>query len=205
MPYGQFKSIAEVARTFEIEVTEGVAFTHEITLDVIDALFLMVQENLNDSTNYTTEYAICDALIRPILDIVAKNYTLKVWSHIPYNIDIQKGLVGEPDYLIAPKTKYGTMAKPSLCIIEAKKDNFDEGWTQAFAEMVATSIIDNTVTCYGIVTTGAIWQFGKLENNKFTIDPRYISATTELQRIFNMLNWLFNTISKTSTNQLNNS
>jgi hypothetical protein len=158
----------------------------------------MVQENLNDSTNYTTEYAICDALIHPILDIVAKNYTLKVWSHIQYNIDIQKGLVGEPDYLIAPKTKYGTMAKPSLCIIEAKKDNFDEGWTQTFAEMVATSIIDNTVTRYGIVTTGAIWQFGKLENNKFTIDPQYISATTELQRIFNMLNWLFNKISKTS-------
>jgi hypothetical protein len=39
MPYGQFKSITEVARTFEIEVTEGVAFIHEVTLDVIDALF----------------------------------------------------------------------------------------------------------------------------------------------------------------------
>ena len=196
MSYGKFKTIAEVAIKFDIEVSGGVTFLNEKKLKVVDALFSMVEENLTDKTNYVSEYAICDALIRPILDIVAKNYHLKVWSHIPYNIDEEKGLIGEPDYLIAAKTKYGTMARPSLCIIEAKKDNFDEGWAQALAEMVATTLLDDTATCYGVVTTGAIWQFGKLEQNVFIIDPTYLSASAELQRVFNTLNWIFDSLSK---------
>ena len=113
---------------------------------------------------------------------------------MPYNIDEKKGLVGEPDYLIAPKTKYGAMAKPSLCVIEAKKDDFNQGWAQALSEMVASSLLDAHI-CYGIVTTGAIWQFGKLDQGIFVIDPRYISATTELQLVFNTINWIFQEIS----------
>jgi hypothetical protein len=141
-----------------------------------------------------TEFAVCDAIIRPIIGIVAENYNLKIWSHVPYNVDEEKGLVGEPDYLIAPKTKYGAMAKPSLCVIEAKKDDFEDGWAQALSEMVASSLLGTDI-CYGIVTTGAIWQFGKLEKGVFVIDSRYLSATTELQRVFNTINWIFDIIS----------
>jgi len=57
-------------------------------------------------TNYVSEYAICEAIIRPILKTVAKNYSLKVWSHVSYDVDKEKGLVGKPDYLIAARTKY---------------------------------------------------------------------------------------------------
>jgi len=60
--------------------------------------------------------------------------------------------------------------------------------------MVA-SLLDENATCYGVVTTGTIWQFGKLENKVFMIDPNYLSATAELQRIFNLLNWVFDEIS----------
>jgi hypothetical protein len=42
------------------------------------------------------------------------------------------------------------------------------------------------------VTTGKIWEFGKLEDKLFTKVPDQVSATRELQEIFNMLNWLFN-------------
>jgi len=101
--------------------------------------------------------------------------------------------VGEPDYLIARRSKYGGMEKPSLCVIEAKRDDFDGGWTQALAEMVASSGAD---TCYAVVTTGKIWEFGKLENKIFTVDPISISATDNLQKTFNILNWFFDKISK---------
>lgn len=114
--------------------------------------------------------------------------------NVSYNVDEEQGLVGEPDYLIAPKTKYGAMARPALCVIEAKKDDFDGGWTQAWSEMVASSLLGASV-CYGIVTTGAIWQFGKLDGGRFIIDPRHLSATTELQRVFNTVNWVFDEIS----------
>ena len=114
-------------------------------------------------------------------------------------MDQENGLIGEPDYLIAPKTKYGGMETPPLCVIEAKKEKFDEGWAQALAEMVAASLQGATI-CYSCVTTGKIWEFGMLENKVFTRDPEQVSATRELQEIFNMLNWLIdksNTSSRT--------
>jgi len=194
MAYGTFNSVAEVAKKFDIEVADKSTFFKDNKLTIPDFLLSMVEKKLKDKISYVSEYAICETLIRPILDIVADNYALKVWSHIPYNVDKEKGLIGEPDYLIATRTKYGEMATPSLCIVEAKKENFDDGWTQALAEMVASSLLGEK-TCYAMVTTGAIWQFGKLENSVFTIDPRSLSATSELQTVFNTINWVFAEIS----------
>jgi hypothetical protein len=194
MAYGKFKSVEEVATKFDIEVADRTAFISEKKREILDVFLSMITKNLKDDTSYINKFAVCDAIIRPILGIVAENYNLKVWSHLSYNVDEEKGLVGEPDYLIAPKTKYGAMARPSLCIIEAKRDDFDQGWAQALSEMVASSLLGASI-CYGIVTTGAIWQFGKLNENVFVIDPKYISATTELQRVFNTINWIFHEIS----------
>lgn len=193
MPYGQFKSIEEVATQFDIEVTDRITFVAEKELVVSNIFLSMLTNKLRDKTSYVSEFAVCDAIIRPVLDIVVENTDLKVWSHVPYNVDETKGLVGEPDYLIAPITKYGAMARPVLCVIEAKRDDFDAGWTQALSEMVASSLLGADI-CYAIVTTGAIWQFGKLDKQRFTLDPNYLSATTELQRVFNTINWLFQKI-----------
>jgi hypothetical protein len=193
MAYGKFKSVEEVATKFDIEVADRTAFISEKKREILDVFLSMITKNLKDDTSYINEFAVCDAIIIPILGIVAENYNLKVWSHLSYNVDEEKGLVGEPDYLIAPKTKYGAMARPSLCVIEAKRDDFEQGWAQALSEMVASSLLGASI-CYGIVTTGAIWQFGKLNENVFVIDPKYISATTELQRVFNTINWIFHEI-----------
>jgi len=97
MPYGQFKSIEAIAAQFDIEITERTAFTNTIEFNVADILLAMMSRKLADKTSYVTEFAVCDAIIRPILDIVAENTPLKVWSHVPYNVDEQQGLVGEPD------------------------------------------------------------------------------------------------------------
>lgn len=193
MAYGTFNSVTEVATKFDIKVDKETTFVNTKNIEIPNILFSMIEKKLRDRINYVSEYAICETMIRPILDIIAENSPLKIWSHVAYNVDKEKGLIGEPDYLIALKNKYGGMATPVLCVIEAKKENFDEGWTQALAEMVASSILGAT-TCYGIVTTGAFWQFGKLENGVFIIDPVSISALRELQYIFNIINWIFDEI-----------
>jgi hypothetical protein len=194
MSYGKFNTIEEVARKFDIEVANKTAFVSQKEIKILDTLLVILTENINDDISFINETTICERIISPILNIVSRNYEqLNVWSHVPYNIDEKQGLVGEPDYLIAPRTKYGSMAKPSLCVIEAKRDDFDKGWAQAMAEMVASSLLDAKI-CYGIVTTGKIWEFGKLENNVFTIDPISISATDNLPKTFNTLNWMFDKI-----------
>lgn len=129
--------------------------------------------------------------LSPILELVAERHEpLKIWSHAPYNVDKSKGLVSEPDYLIAVRTKYRDMGIPPLCVIEAKKDDFEEGWTQALAEMIAASIQGRN-SCYSIVTTGNLWEFGRLENSVFTREITKFSATVNLQEIFEVLNWMF--------------
>lgn len=196
MAYGNFKTIEEVARAFDIEAGERTHFIGQKEIAIPECLFSMIAENISDSLTFVNETTICERIISPVLHIVSKKYEqLKVWSHVSYNIDEQKGLVGEPDYLIAPRTKYGEMARPSLCVIEAKRDDFVQGWAQALAEMVASSLLGAHV-CYAIVTTGKTWEFGRLEQNVFTVDPVAISAADNLQKTFNVLNWLFDVVSK---------
>jgi len=195
MSYGNFKEVSEVARKFNIEVVDDF-FIEQKEIKIPELYFFDLIKKLNSSLNFINEVTICETIIRPILDRVAEYYdNLDIWSHVPYNVDIKKGLAGEPDYLVAPRTKYGDMEKPMLCIMEAKQEKFDEGWAQALAEMVASTVL-GADRCYSVVTTGKTWEFGKLENNVFTKHPIRISATSDLQQVFDSLNWLFYKINK---------
>jgi hypothetical protein len=202
MSYGHFKSVSEVARKFNIEVVDN-SFIEQKEIKVSEIYFSDLKKKLCASINFINEFTICETIIRPILDIVAANYdNLEIWSHVSYNVDVEKGLIGEPDYLIAPRTKYGDMEKPAICIIEAKQEKFDEGWAQALAEMVASSL-QGTDVCYSIVTTGKAWEFGHLKEGTFTKHPIQISAASDLQKVFDILNWLFYKMSIAYSKMLN--
>jgi len=80
-------------------------------------------------------------------------------------------LSGTPDYMIAKKSPLGKVVcdQPYLLVVEAKKDNFQEGWGQCLVELVAAQKLNQTEsTIFGIVSNGDKWEFGKLENNQFT-------------------------------------
>ncbi len=49
-------------------------------------------------------------------------------------------------------------------LVEAKQDNFEAGWAQCLAEMIAAQRLNETaqIIIYGIVSNGNLWQFGKL-------------------------------------------
>lgn len=191
MSYGDFKTIDEVVDKFSIDVVSK-PFIDRLAIEIEDYPFSKLESKVQDEMSFVNEFTICEDIIKPILDLVAEKYSnLFVWSHVPYNVEPNEGLKGEPDYLIAPKIKYRSMASPPLCVIEAKQEKFDEGWAQALAEMVAASK-QGVKICYASVTTGDIWMFGQLENGQFfTRDSRKISATTDLQWVFDILNWMF--------------
>jgi hypothetical protein len=190
MPYSTFKSVGEVTQKFDIEVkTEP--FINRKELKIPDYIFARIEANLAEDAYFINEFAICEHVISRILDEVAVHYNqLLVWSRVPFNVDQEQGLVGEPDYLIAPKTKHGVMFVPPLCVMEAKQEKWNEGWAQTLAEMYATSVKGAKI-CYGVVTTGKAWEFGKFEDHVFTKDPSQISATEDLKKVFDVLNWLF--------------
>ncbi|MDM8560664.1 hypothetical protein [Candidatus Parabeggiatoa sp. HSG14] len=190
MPYSTFKSVGEVTQKFDIEVRIE-KFIEKKEMKIPDYIFSRIELSLIEDAYFINDFAICEHIISHILDEVSEHYKqLLVWSRAPFNIDKEQDLVGEPDYLIAPKTKHGVMSIPPLCVMEAKQEKWNEGWAQTLAEMYAASIKGAKI-CYGVVTTGKAWEFAKFENNVFTKDPTQISATEDLKKVLDVLNWLF--------------
>lgn len=73
--------------------------------------------------------------------------------------------------------------------VEAKKDNFDEGWGQCAAEMVAAQKLNCEIAdidVYGIVTNGEFWEFGKLQTDTFTKN-KTIYSVFELQTLCSVI------------------
>ncbi|MFZ9738202.1 MAG: hypothetical protein ACO3EZ_09375 [Prochlorotrichaceae cyanobacterium] len=74
---------------------------------------------------------------------------------------------GNADYLIAEHRAY--LETPFVCIIEAKKDNFEQGTAQCLVEMQACQWANQhqgrRMDVYGIVTNGEGWKFYQLALN----------------------------------------
>ena len=193
MPYGKFNTYEEAALQFQIKLQER-SFIQKLPLTVKTDIFDFIQDNLKTRRSYVSENAICELLIAPILMVVSKATDLPLWSHIRFDIDETAGLSGVPDFIIAPASDIGTtFTRPVICVAEAKRDNFNEGWAQALAEMVAAQRFnqDDNIEIFGLVTTGNFWQFGKLKGKILTMDTLALSASENLQKVFDALHWIF--------------
>lgn len=99
-----------------------------------------------------------------LLEILPRHGRLKAWKGEPLETDT---LTGFADYLIAPKRAY--LEAPLLCIVEAKKDDFESGEIQCVAELVAcrwnNSRAGIIADVYGMVSNGDGWQFYSLRTD----------------------------------------
>ena len=84
---------------------------------------------------------------------VSQHPNLKVWKAAVLNTDT---LTGVADYLIAPRLAY--LTTPLLCVVEAKRDDFERGRAQCLAEMVACRENNHheghDIEIFGIVSNG---------------------------------------------------
>jgi hypothetical protein len=80
---------------------------------------------------------------------------------IEYPLRVSDRLKGTLDYLL--------QSTHDLLVIEAKKDDLTKGFTQLAVELIALSEITDQDIFYGAVTTGNLWQFGKLDKIEKTI------------------------------------
>lgn len=75
---------------------------------------------------------------------------------------------GNADYLIAERWAY--LEAPFVCVIEAKKDDFEQGTAQCLVEMQACQWINRQlgriIDIYGIVTNGEGGKFYCLKTNR---------------------------------------
>ncbi|NJM58570.1 MAG: hypothetical protein HC857_15730 [Synechococcales cyanobacterium RU_4_20] len=114
---------------------------------------------------------------------------LKVWKGGRLESDIAKGAA---DYLITENIGY--IASPMLCVVEAKKDDFEQGLAQCLIEMQAcqwnNQQAGRSIDILGIVTNGDSWQFYKLTTtNQVYEAPRH--GLINLPIILGILNSVF--------------
>ncbi|MFM8005462.1 MAG: hypothetical protein ACKO86_11090, partial [Dolichospermum sp.] len=106
-------------------------------------------------------YAICENIIAPLLSEIWLQYKdkLLLWSHQPLNYD--EKLSGIPDYIVAQRSPRGKVIldQPYLILVEAKKDNFEEGWGQCLSELVAAQKLSKNQQnkIFGVVSNGKNW------------------------------------------------
>ncbi len=175
MAFSDFKTISEVLEKFRItytvkdfvEIDENSCPPSEQFLEEFE--FCMQHIDI-----YASEAARCEAIIFPILKEVYKPYAKDYALWIKKAISYDETLSGTPDYLIATRSELGlpVVGIPLIILVEAKKNDFDMGWGQCIAEMLAAQKIngDPDTLVYGIVSDGTMWQFGKLIGDAFIRD-----------------------------------
>ena len=173
MAFSDFKTIPEVLEKFRIKYTVKDFVQMEEIPGTPSQQFLQEFEFcLQNIDVFASEAARCEAIIFPILKEIykpyAKNYALWIKKAISYD----ETLNGTPDYFIATRSELGipVVGTPLIILVEAKKNDFDQGWGQCLAELVAAQKInaDPDFPVYGIVSDGNLWEFGQLIGDAFT-------------------------------------
>ena len=141
------------------------------------------KQQLEETIPYVTlssETAKREVFIAPVLTRVA--VTCRHLLRIEYPLKVNEQLQGNLDYFIE--------SEQGLIVIEAKRDDLTRGFTQLAVEMIALSMVKESLTVlYGVVTMGDVWVFGKLEQNTRTItrDIKSYTLPDDLENLVKIL------------------
>lgn len=179
MPYGEF-SIEEVKARFQLQIAETEEyFAHIPAVPVSSLLTSTLAENIPLAVAISTEKARSELIIIPVLLEVRRQAQRRIslFSGVEFSVDPSRGLSGVCDYLLSLSPEQLTIEAPVVTIVEAKNDNLKSGLGQCMAEMVAAWVFNQQKgrelrRVYGVVTTGSLWKFMRLEGTLVSLDLR---------------------------------
>jgi hypothetical protein len=194
MAYSAIKTMEEMLNRYDVSYRRvafvvpvaGARFGDAVRADLE---FTMTEVPFHRSETFTRE-----AIIYPALRDVWRPYrdALTLLSGEP--LDYDDNLRGELDYMVCRRSPRGPLVpdRPVLLVGEAKREDSTRGWNQALGGMIAARMIDPTPgrVFYGLVTTGSVWRFGKLDGPTFTEDPRPFGLD-DLDRLAGALHFAF--------------
>ena len=198
MAFSDFKTISEVQEKFRITYAEEDFVKAEPSTPSTEFLrdFEFTREHINV---FASEASRCEAIIFPVLKESYKAYADQYALWIKQSIAYDDVLNGTPDYFVSTRSELGktVVGSPLILLVEAKKNDFEQGWGQCLAELVAAQKInaknmDSSADfpVYGIVTDGTLWQFGRLIADTFT-QNRTDFALANLSTLFGAVNSVF--------------
>jgi hypothetical protein len=140
-----------------------------------------------------SEKARSEFIVAPILMATCELATVPVsiYSGQRLDVDPEKGLVGECDFILALAAPVPPLRAPLATVVEAKKNDVEAGLGQCIAQMVAATLFNQaagikTPRVHGCVTTGETWQFLRLAGAVAQIDRRryYIDNLAGVLAVF---------------------
>lgn len=177
MSYSEF-SLDKAVKTFKLTTSERVnLFAETAEVEGSNILTQTLQYNVPLALAMNTEKARSELIIAPILLELRRQLQDKIslFSGTEFNIAPELGLNGICDFLISKDPELLFIRSPVVALVEAQKENINSGLGQCVAEMVAAKLFNeqegnNIGTIYGVVTSGNIWKFLKLESQVISID-----------------------------------
>ena len=196
MAFSDFKTISEVQEKFRITYSEDDFVKAEPSTPSTE--FLRDFEFTRDHINvFASEASRCETIIFPVLKESYKAYADRYALWIKQSIAYDDILNGVPDYFISTRSELGktVVGSPLILLVKAKKNDFEQGWGQCLAELVAAQKIndDTAFPVFGIVTDGTLWQFGRLIGDTFT-QNRTDFALANLPTLFGAVDSVFRSV-----------
>ncbi|MBE9186365.1 hypothetical protein IQ270_17160 [Microcoleus sp. LEGE 07076] len=177
MSYSEF-SLDRVLKTFNLTTSEKInLFAHSAEAQCSEILRQTLEYNVPLALAINTEKARSELIIAPILLELRRQLQdrISLFSGTDFNVAPELGLNGTCDFLISQDSELLFIRSPVVTLVEAKKENINSGLGQCAAEMVAAQLFNeqegnNIRIIYGVVTSGNIWKFMKLEKQVLSID-----------------------------------
>jgi len=203
MSYSNF-TLKTVKKAFQLQETVENLFPAVTNLEISDWL----QQTLEKGSclPIKSEKARSEMIVAPILlEMMEKNHrALTIFSGESLDVDTDKGLNGECDFIISRAIKTYTIQAPIFALVEAKQNIVENNMGQCVAQMMGARIFNQSEnqpieTIFGCVTNGEVWQFLKLENETILIDAKKYFLDN-LERILGILQAIIDFYSDHSEN-----
>jgi hypothetical protein len=126
-----------------------------------------------------SETARSEFIVGPILlaSRQLSHNAFTIYSGQRLDVQPEKGLVGECDFILAASPSFPILHSPEVTIVEAKKNDIEVGLGQCVAQMVGARYFNERAgnsfgPIFGCVTTGETWQFLRLDGATAAIDRK---------------------------------
>lgn len=198
MAFSDYKTIAQVQQQFLVKYQEE-NFILPQRVAVSPQFQAELEFNRINLDIFSSEAARTEAIIFPILREVYKKYHQQVALWIQKAISYDENLTGTPDYMVSTRSALGktVLGFPLMIVVEAKKNDFEQGWAQCLAELIAAQKLNAAPhrVVHGVVTDGKSWEFGRLRGDEFSRNVE-VYTLNHLAELLGCLEFLFDKASQ---------
>ena len=179
MAYSDFKTFDQINQDLGIGIeADNELYRHVEPVKLTQWFVETMKMAYTKAVRINTESSRQALIVDNVLMELNQHITISFFLENTFNVDVDKGLTGNPDGIISKSDNQLYITSPVVVLVEAKKSDLGSGLPQCIAEMEAARIFNvqkgkPVSPIYGVVTDGVLWQFLSLQNGTATIDSYF--------------------------------